>query len=169
MLETWSANERMRNVPAIDWMARKLDGDIRRRIEHLYLPYSDLPASDARHPALESEFRALCRNLERVCEVSRRSRGALHPPTELSGRLRWLVGQAVANLNAVDTTTFGRRYPFHTFERSNAEPLWAAILSVIDRVKRLHEAVREFEPEIDEKILEDLVNLTEPMRREPIA
>lgn len=168
-LEQWSQNERMRHVPALATMADKLDHDLRRRIERLWLPYSDLPASDPRHPALEAEFRALCRSLERISLVAVRHRGALHPPNELGTRIGWLVSHAVQCLSSADAETFGRRFPFHTFERSNAEPLWAAMLSTIQHVQKLTDLVREIEPDIDERMYEGLVQLSEPLRREPIA
>ena len=169
-LETWSHNEPMRHIPSIPWMLQKLDGDLRRRVDHLWLPYSDLPASDERHPALEAEFRALCRSLERVCVIARHGRPSnSHPPNELGSRLHWILSQAVTALTSADTDTFGKRFPFHTAERSNAEPLWAAMLGVIQHVQTLIPMIREIEPDIDERLYEGLVQLIEPLRREPIA
>ena len=159
----------MRHVPTIPWMVQKIDGDVRRRLEKLWLPYSDLPASDPRHAAIEAEFRAVCRALDCVSDVVRRHRGNPHPPNELGARVNWSVTQAVANLTSADTDTFGRRFPYHTGERSNAEPLWAAVLSVIQHVQKVVPLVREIEPQIDERLYEDLVHLNEPLRREPIA
>ncbi|HEX2059231.1 MAG TPA: hypothetical protein VHK90_00680 [Thermoanaerobaculia bacterium] len=169
LLENWPHNELMRHIPSIGWMTQKLDGDIRRRIEKLWLPYSDLAASDPRHATLEAEFRALCRALERVSDVARRHHRGGHPPNDLGSRVTWTLSQAVASLNAVDPATFGRRLPFQTFERSNAEPLWAAVLNVIQHVQRIVPLVREIEPEIDERLYEGLVQLHEPLRREPMA
>jgi hypothetical protein len=168
-IETWSENDRLRHIPSIDWIVQKLDGDLRRRIEILWLPYSDLAASDPRHAPLEAEFRSLCRSLERLADVARRGRGAAHPPVELGGRIRWTVDHAVSALSSVDPKTFGHRFPFHTFERSSGEPLWAAMLRIIEQVKQLTTLVRDIEPDVDEKLYEGLVKLSEPLRREPIA
>lgn len=159
----------MRHIPTLSWMAQKLDHDLRRRIERLWLPYSDLHASDPHHPAMEAEFRALCRSLERVAHVAMRHRGGMHPPNDLGSRIGWLISHAVQCLTSADAQTFGRRMPFHTFERSNAEPLWAAMLAVIQHVQKLVDLVREIDSEIDEKMYEGLVQLREPLRREPIA
>jgi hypothetical protein len=167
--ETWSQNEQMRHIPSASWIAQKLDGDIRARVEKLWVPYSDLPANDPRHAPLEAEFRALCRSLDRVNDVARRHRGNGHPPNDLGSRLGWSISHAVTSVQASDPATFGRRLPFHTFERSNAEPLWAAMLAVIQHVHRLIELVREIDDGIDERIYEGLVQLREPLRREPIA
>lgn len=169
ILENWSANERMRHVPTIAWMVQKLDGDVRRRIDALWLPYSDLPASDPRHAALEAGFRSLCKSLDRVGDVARHHRGHPHPPVELGNRVQWSLGQAIANLKGGDSDSFGRRFPFQTFERSNAEPLWAAMLATIQQVQKLTELVRDVDPQIDEKVYEGLVTLVEPLRRDPIA
>jgi hypothetical protein len=170
LLEQWPQNERMRHIPSAAWMVQKLDGDLRRRIEKLWLPYADLAASDPRHSVLEAEFRALCRSIDRVAAVARHHhRGAQHPPNDLGSKLTWMIGQAVASLHAADNDTFGKRLPFQTFERSNSEPLWAAMLSVIEHVQRLIPLIREIEPDIDEQLYEGLVQLQEPLRRDPIA
>ena len=168
-LETHAQNERMRHIPGILWIVQKLDGDVRHHIDKLWLPYSDLPASDPRHPALEAAFRALCKALDRVAEVARRHRHHPHPPNDLHSRLSWTIGQTITALNQADAETFGRRFPFHTAERSNAEPLWAAVLAVLQRLQHAVELTREIDPQIDERIYEGLVKLEEPLRREPIA
>jgi hypothetical protein len=169
LLETHAQNERMRHVPSIPWIVQKLDVDLRRRVERLWHPYADLHASDPRHPALEAEFRALCRAFDRVSHVARPHRPHAHPPNDLGGRVTWSLGQAISALNAADADLYGRRFPFQTFERSNAEPLWAAVLSVIQRIQNLVPLVRAIEPDIDEQLYEGLVQLAEPLRRDPIA
>lgn len=168
LLEDWSQNEVMRQIPSLAWIVRKLDGDVRRRIEHLLVPFSDIASADPRHAPLESELRLVCRSLERVSECTRRGRSG-HPPNDLPARLRWTLDQTVQNLNALDANTFGRRFPFQTFERSNAEPLWGAVLTVLQHVQKVVPLIREVEPDIDERMYEDLVQLVEPLRREPIA
>lgn len=168
LLEQWQQNERMRHVPPIPWIIQKLDQDVRRRIERLLVPYSDVASNDPRHTALDVELRALCRSLDRVAFVSGRGRHG-HAPNDLASKVRWSLDHAIQNLSATDADTFGRRYPMQTFERSNAEPLWGALLAVIQHVQKLVPLIREIEPEIDERMYEGLVNLIEPMRREPIA
>ncbi|MEO8378297.1 MAG: hypothetical protein ABI779_01415 [Acidobacteriota bacterium] len=168
MLEHWQQNEPMRHVPSLAWIIQKLDQDIRRRLEKLLLPWSDVGNSDPRHVALEHELRAVCHALDRVADIARRGRHG-HAPNDLTARVRWSLDHAVQNLNAADAGTFGRRFPFQTFERSNAEPLWGAMLGVIQHVQNLVPLIREIEPDIDERLYEGLVNLVEPMRREPMA
>ena len=167
--EQWSGNERMRHIPSIPWMIQKLDGDLRQRIEKLHASYVALQGNDPRHAPIEHELRSLCRAIDRVADVARRSRGNSHPPADLANRVSWSISHAVTNLKEADADTFGRRFPFQTFERSNAEPLWAAMLNVIDHVHRLTARIREIDPGIDERLYEGLVVLNEPLRREPIA
>ncbi len=170
MHESWSENERMRHVPALSWLLEKIEGDLRPKLEKIWLPYSDLPASDPSHAPIEAELRAFCRSLDRVADVAaRRHRGNGHPPNDLRSRIDWSFSHAIASLTAADADLFGRRLPFQTFERSNAEPLWAALLAAIQHVHRLVDLVRPIDPTIDERMYEGLVKLNEPLRREPIA
>lgn len=167
--ETWSRNERMRHIPLLSWMIQKLDGDVRRRFDTLFAPIANLETSSPHHAPLETALRALCRSLDRVADVAKRSRGQSHPPTELGARIHWALNHAIGNLNAVDPETFGKRFPFQTFERSNAEPLTAAMFSTLHHLQRLHDLVRAVDPTVDERIYADLVTLIEPMRPEPMA
>jgi hypothetical protein len=172
LLETHAHNERMRHIPTVATIVQKLDVDLRHRIERLWVPYHDLPASDPRHPAMEAEFRALCRSLDRVADIARHHhhhRNQGHPPNDLGNRLGWTLSQTIAALNGPESDTFGKRFPFQAFERSNAEPLWAAVLTAIQHVQKLQELIREIDPEIDEKMYEGLVVLKEPLRRDPMA
>ena len=166
-LEAWSDTERMRHIPSISWMVEKLDHDLRRRIDLLW---NAATAASAVASDLEKEFRALCRSLDRVADVARRTRGNHHhPPAELGGRIYWSMNHTVSNLNAVDGETFGRRFLFHTAERSHAEPLWAAMLAVIEHVHRLTSLVRPIDPGIDERMYEGLVTLQTPLDPRPMA
>jgi len=157
LLETWGKNERMRHVPPIEWIAGKLDIDLRRRFEKLHASYAALPAGDPRSGTLEGELRALGRAIDRLADVARYSRATNHAPSELGARLQWGITHAVSCLNSLDPNLFGRRYPFQTFERSKAEPLYAALLVVIDHVHRLTNMIRFVDTGIDEALLEGLV------------
>lgn len=168
-LENWAQNEPMRHIPSLAWIIQKVDGDVRRRIEKLWTAFADVPFSHPGHAELELEFRALCRNLERIADTARNHHGHPHPPNELGTRVSWTVNDVVAALRSVDAETFGRRFPFHTAERSNSEPLWAAVLATIQQIHQLVELVRVADPTIDEQMYEGLVQLQEPLRREPIA
>jgi hypothetical protein len=170
LLETWADNERMRHVPAIGWMIRKLDVDLRARIDILFEPMAALPTDDPRWNDLDVRFRALCRALDRLAEVARRGNShAQHPPNELRARIRWGLDHAVANLQSVDASLFGRRYPFHTGERSKAEPLYAALLVVLYDVDRILTSAREVDHGVDERLLSGLVVLEHPLPSGPMV
>jgi hypothetical protein len=168
LLETWGKNERMRHVPSIEWMVHKLDVDVRRRIDILFAPFAVLPSSDSRFQGAESEFRTLCRAIDRLAEPARHTRGN-NVPSELRLRIDWAITHAVTSLNNLDPNLFGRRYPFQTLERSKGEPLYAALLVVIERVRRLTNTIRAIDGRIDEHLLEGLVTLQEPLREQAIA
>jgi hypothetical protein len=169
LLEQWHSNERMRHIPRVHWMADKLDGDIRTRIEHACAAIESVPSDDPRRTAAGEVERTLCRALERLAEVAKHNRGALHPPNELSRHISWSVQHAIASLRSADDDLIGRRYPFQTFERSKGEPLYGALLAVIDATQRLVEAARAIDANLDAALLEGLVHLSVPLRTEPMA
>jgi hypothetical protein len=164
-LETWGKNERMRHIPPVEWLIEKVDGDLRRRIEKLY-PSATRSASSE---TIEGELRALCRAIDRLADTAKFSRGANHAPSELGPRLTWALDHAVSCLRSLDANLFGRRYPFQTFERSKSELTYGALLVVIDHVHRLTTLIRLVDPQVDERLLEGLVSLKEPLRAEAIA
>ena len=168
LLETWGRNEPMRHVPSAEWMSWKVDQELRRRIELLFDRYANLPSDDARRGPLENELRALSRALERLSDTARHSRNN-HPPHELGDRIAWSVSQAVSSLNSLDPHLIGRRFPFQTAERSKAEPLYGALLVVIQHVGRVLMLVRAIDPGIDGHLLDGLVKLETPLRTQPIA
>lgn len=169
LLETWGKNERLRHIPPIEWILQKVDGDLRRRIGLLHASFAALPPDDSRWPAMEAQFRALCRALDRLSDIARHGRSATQPPAELGARIDWSINAAVANLRSVDPTLFGRRYPFQTFERSKAEPLFAALLVIIDLTYRMIPAVRAIDPAIDEQLLAGVVRLQQPLPEKAMA
>jgi hypothetical protein len=163
-LEEQATNEAMRHIPTIGWMCEKLDGDLRRRIEKLCAPLESQMTPEA-----ESELRALCRALDRVADTAKHIRSNGHGPNEVLQKVRWSMNHAVSCMRLVDTATFGRRAPFHHFEKSKSEALYGALLVVIVHTDRLTRVVRTIDPGIDERLCEGLVHLTQPLREQPIA
>ena len=160
--ETWAENERMRHVPAIEWITQKVDGDVRRRTGILLDSWRDTMPDDPHYAALEVELRALCRALDRVAEVARHSR-ANNGGGSMIAKVEHALEHAVANLRSVDPNTFGRRFPFQTFERSKAEPLYAALVVVLKELDHLTILTRQHDGDIDERLLEGLVKLSNPV------
>lgn len=168
LLEVWGRNEVMRHVPSLEWLVYKLDHDLRRRVEKLWVSIAAIAHDDPRRAALDDHARALCRAIDRLAEVARHTR-TNQPPNDLGDRLAWSINHAVSCLNSLDPALFGRRCPFHTFERSKAEPVYSATVGVIAHVRDLTALVRTIDPSLDERLLDGLVTLQEPLRREPMA
>ena len=160
-LETWATNERMRHVPSAEWMARKVETDIRKRVGKVMPLLLNLPSADPRHPSLEAEFRSLCKSLERLADAAKPT--ARQNGHDLPSRIDSMLTVAAANLHSLETTAFGRRNPYHAFDRSKAEPLYAALLAVFGHLERVINLVRAIEPGIDERLLEGLVVLQNPV------
>lgn len=169
-LETWGKNERMRHVPPIGWILSKLDVDLRRRIDIVCTSFNSLALSDPNRGAVETELASLCRGLDRLADSARHGRVTNHHgPTDISGKVRDALHHAVTNLRTVDENLFGRRNPYHSFERSKAESLVAALLVVITALGRVVTVLRTSDAALDERLLDGLVTLQQPLREQPIA
>jgi hypothetical protein len=170
LLETWGKNERMRHVPPVEWIVRKLDGDLRRRIDVAYSVFVSMPLDDVRRARMEIELRLLCRTIDRLADAGRHTRTSdQHPSSDLGIRISSVIAHAVANLNSLDANLFGRRYPFQTFERSRAEAVAAALMVVVCAITRTLAIARDIDPSVDERLFAGLVTLQQPLREQPIA
>ena len=167
-LETHATNARMRHIPSAEAIASKLDSDVRYRAETLLSSIAGQTSTEPYAAEIQQQLRLLGRALDRVAEVARQHRGHPHPPQDLASHIRWSIDQTITALHAAEES-FGRRFPFHTGERSSSEPLWGAFLKVLWHLQRLGDLVRTLDPSVDERLLEGLVKLNEPLRREPIA
>ncbi|HEY8131309.1 MAG TPA: hypothetical protein VII12_05415 [Thermoanaerobaculia bacterium] len=165
LLETWGKNERMRHVPPLEWMMEKLDRDLRRRIEKLCASAAASPSSEP----IETELRALGRSIDRLADTAKYTRGSNHAPADIAAKIDAAITHAISSLGSLDASLFGRRYPYQTLERSKAEPIYGAFLVVIEHVHRLTKFIRAADPRIDERLLEGLVTLQEPLREQVIA
>lgn len=151
-LETWANNERMRHVPPLDWMIRKVDVDLRGRIAKMTAAFSDLASADPRHSAIEAELRTLCRAIDRLSDAAKPSRhNGIN--ADLRTRIDNALTLAAGSLRSLESTPFGRRYPFHAFDRSKAEQVYGALLAVIAHVERFLPLIRVIDPNIDEQLL----------------
>jgi hypothetical protein len=167
-LEIHAQNERMRHIPSTDWIVRKLEGDVRKRMDLLVDVLRALPNDDPRHADLEGPLRAFCRCLDRLADAARHGRNN-HAPNEIGAHLRWSLEHATANFRGIDAETFGRRAPFHHFDRSRAEPVYGALLAVLAALDRTFEIARPIDPSLDERLYAHLVQLDPPMRKEAIS
>jgi hypothetical protein len=162
-LETWPANERMRHIPAAEWMVQKLDTGLRKRIEKLLAVYTNLPAADPHHATIETEFNALVRAIDRLADAARHARHNGNGSHDVRSRVETALAHAVSSLHSLEQTAFGRRNPYHFFDKSKAEAVYAALLAVICHVERIVPLVRAVDGSIDERLLEGLVVLQNPV------
>ncbi|GEM_PF-2387263 len=151
-LETWSANEIMRHVPSLEWIIRKLDVDVRHRVDILWASVADLPSADPRYPAVEHELQSLCRALDRLADLAKHIRNT-HIPADLGIHIPWALNHATSCLRTLDASVFNRRYPVQTHDRSKAEPVYAGLLVVLQCVAKATEKVSEVDPAVWEKLL----------------
>ena len=168
LLETSGKNERMWHIPHAAWIIEKVDGDLRRRVDVVCSSFEQLAATDPARALAEPVLQSLCRAFERLAEVAKHGRQA-NGTGDIAARVREAVQHAVTNLRTMDETLFGRRCPFHTFERSKAEPLVGALLAAIDVLHRAIEILRKADASLDERLLDGLVKLDVPLRIDPIA
>lgn len=171
-LETTARNPRMRHVPSMEWMIRKLETTLHERIELMISSVQRSVADDSLRQAIDASFHALGRAFEKVCETARPSRGHHGDWNDPVAHVRSTLVGAVAALRSLDPEIFGRREPFHHFERSRSEQLYGTVLSAIAHVDSLLTLVRQVDPSIDERLYAHLVNLSQPLNDEvkrPIA
>ena len=161
-LEAWSGNDRMRHIPSLDWMIRKIDVDARRRIS---LAHGAVESANSDHPSrgrLEESLRSVCRAIDLVAETARHSRHP-HQGGDLGHRIEAALANVGASLRSLDADLIGRRFPYHSFDRSKAEPLYGALLVALAHVERALTIAREIDPGLDERLLEGLVVLGNPV------
>ncbi len=137
----------MRHIPALEWMIRKTDVDLRQQIQKLAAVFASLRSSDPRYAPIDSGIRALGGAIDRLADVAKPSRHN-NNHGDLASRLDAALTNAVACLRSLEPTPFGRRLPFHTGERSKVEPVYASLLAVICHVEKLVPLVREVDPDV---------------------
>lgn len=130
-------------------MARKVEGDIRKRVETLLSLFTDLASTDPRHAALDGEFRSLCRALERLIDCAKPHARHNGHNSDLPIKIDALLKECAAALHSLEPTAFGRRNPYHLFDRSKGELVYGALLSVIAHVNSLLTLARTIDPSID--------------------
>ena len=160
-LET-APNDRMRHVPSIEWMIRKIDVDVRKRLEHMLLPVGSLEKDDPRRAPIEAAVQHVATALDRLGESAKHSR-PVHPPSDPVQRVNASLTQAVRSLRSVDADLFGRRFPYNVFEKSRSEPVYGALLGVLSATAELMPLIRSVDSRLDERLMEGLVVLENPV------
>src|SRR4051812_41184474 len=94
LMETWGRNEPMRHIPPASWIVRKVDGDLRRRIEIVCESFDRLEPDNTRRPEADQALTSLCKSLERLAEMARHGRPPSHPGASLTIKVRDAVHHA---------------------------------------------------------------------------
>ncbi len=171
-LESVETNPKMRHIPSLDWMIQKLERTLHERLEMMFGVIQSHETAETQRAEIQACLRSTGRAFEKVCETIRPARPHHADSHDPIGYVRSTHVAAVAALRSLDVTTFGRREPFHHFDRSNSESIYGAVLSTIVHTDRLVDLVRKLDPSVDERLYAHLVNLTHPINDEvkkPIA
>lgn len=161
-IEQFGTTERMRHIPPVEDLIRRLDLEVRKTIRAIFERGStekpEIPAG------VEAHLKRLCRSIERVVEIARNGRPMSSPPnTDIRGKIESATANAVGALSALDRVHFTQRTPFHSFDRSRGEMLHSAMLIVIRQTRDLVDQVAQTYPAIRE-----LISATPPVEIRPI-
>jgi len=150
-LEQFGTTERMRHIPPVEDLIRRLDLEVRKTIRAIFERGSvEKPEIS---PEVESHLKRLCRSIERVAEIARHGKPMPSSPnTDTRGKLESATANAVGALSVLDRVHFTQRTPFNSFERSRAEMLHSAVLIVIKQTRELVDEVARSYPAIRELI-----------------
>ncbi len=171
-LETVETNAKMRHIPSLDWMIEKLERTLHERLELVIGAIQGHDSDPALRMEIQSCLRSTGRAFEKLCETVRPGRSHHADSHDPIAYVRTTHVAAVAALRGLDASIFGRREPFHHFDRSRSECIYGAVLSTMVHTDRIVDLVRKFAPSIDERLYAHLVNLTHPINDEvkkPIA
>lgn len=150
-IEQFGTTERMRHIPPVEDLIRRLDLEIRKTIRALFERGStEKPAIS---PEVEARLKRLSRSIDRVVEIARNGKPMSSPPnTDIRGKIESAMANAVGALSALDRVRFTQRTPFHSFDRSRGEMLHSAMLIVIRQTRDLVDEVATTYPAIRELI-----------------
>src|SRR5512141_1027518 len=101
LLEQWADNPRMRHIPAVEWMIRKIDVELRQRLAILTAPLLAMPVDDPRRAPIEAELLLICKAADRVASAARASAKQTLQPPDLLGRTGAALSQAVTCLRTL--------------------------------------------------------------------
>lgn len=162
-LEEWAGNDRMRHIPSLEWMIRKVDVELRRRIDLVRGSLESAQPDGPGRGRLEESLKSVCHALDLLAESARPSRQHHQQGGDLTHKIEAALTNAVAGLRSLDADLIGRRFPYHSFDRSKAEPLYGTLLVALGRVERSLALAREIDPGVNERLLDGLVVLENPV------
>jgi len=150
-IEQFGTTERMRHIPPIEDLIRRLDLEVRKTIRAVFeRGSSEKPEISA---AVDAHLKRLCRSIERVVEIARHGKPMGSPHNaDIRSKIESATANAVGALSALDRLHFTQRTPFNLFDRSRGEMLHSAVLIVIKQTRDLVDEVALSYPAIRELI-----------------
>jgi len=169
-MEQQRQNEVMRHIPTLARTRERIGKNYRSIAEKLF---SSAYERGAVTPAdVENGFRSLARCIEKFSESIRHTRINGHNQQEMGKRLSAAFDQALLALDSIHADEYGRRAPFHLFDRSHAETIFASVLMIGVHLERLIVLVAKIDPDLNERLLADTIRLEHPLNEQvlqPIA
>ncbi|MHB0968583.1 MAG: hypothetical protein ACYC7A_10785 [Thermoanaerobaculia bacterium] len=152
-LEQFASNPENRHVPPADVLIRRLDSELRPKLGAIWdsLFASLTPDAAALRIAFEGRIRYVVRWLDRIAHLARGPQTA--PSEDLRIYLNRAFDTATAALQSFDANRLRRRTPFHLFERSRGELIYAAFVVVECTVAELAEQISVLDPSLPEKLI----------------
>ncbi|MEO8216032.1 MAG: hypothetical protein ABI718_03010 [Acidobacteriota bacterium] len=169
-----AAHTRMRHVPPLSFVMDKIDNDYRRRALLLYDAVFERSGNQASEALdiIAAEFASLCRCIERIGELTRHGRLHHGPHETPRDRIQRAIEFAMDGLKGTDGENFGRRETIHSFDKSDGETIYAALLVVGFHLRQLTEKAAVFDPDIYADLMAHSVVQRHPVNEEvlkPIA
>lgn len=170
-MEEQRQNEVMRHIPTLARTRERIGKSYRSTAEKLYS--SAYQRGEATPADVENGFRSLARCIEKFSESIRHTRINGHnQQQEMGKRLSIAFDQAVLALDSIREDEYGRRAPFHLFDRSHAETIFASVLMIGVHLERLIALVGRIDPDLNERLLAHTIRLEHPVNEQvlqPIA
>jgi hypothetical protein len=152
-LEQFDSNPENRHVPPAEVLTRRMDGEFRRNLSVIWdsLLSAMAPGDTDLRVAFEGRIRYVVRWLDRMAHLARGAQSA--PSDDLRVHLNRAIDGAVAAIRALEPSRLRRRTPFHLFERSRGELVYAAFVVVECAIAELAEQIAPLDPSLPEKLL----------------
>ncbi|HVT03715.1 MAG TPA: hypothetical protein VHL58_10125 [Thermoanaerobaculia bacterium] len=150
--------EIMRHIPALPVLQELIRGDLRRRVDILWLSAHShtRPGLEDSRRAIDHQLNSIAHWLDRIADATHVARRSGHHPSDLKGRLDAAFAQAGEALAMLRDDDYRRRTPFHHFDRSRSESIVGAFVVLGCKIEKAIELVEQIDPDIRFKVNESI-------------
>jgi hypothetical protein len=154
----------MRHVPPLDELIGRVDVRLRKIVDTLYSAafHASHEGTPETMKQIEAQFERVILWMDRLCEFARHSKRQPQRDGALVARLHHELDSAVAALRSLDPATFRRCASYHSFDKSNAEPIYSTVLALGDITWRIGELVATFDPHVFMKVYDQILDTPPP-------